>query len=155
MVARGEVGLVIATILNSTHLMTPAQYIICVVVIVLTAIASPIMLTIGFKKLEEQEKTYPVEFSLKIGPFKQLSLRYLFDIICAQLEKDEKIQPIIAFSEGKKILTLDDTKIILEPEKGITFKGNEEQINEILTNLKISLIHDIELIPGSEFDQFT
>ncbi len=156
MAARGEVALIIATILNGTHLITPNQYIICVAVIVLTTIVSPIMLSIGFKKLEEQEKMCPIEFSQKIGPFKHLSSRYVFDIICAQLERGKKMQPIIAFSEGKKILTLkNDTKIILEPEKGITFKGKEFVVREILNKLKNALNQDFELIPGTEYDEFT
>ncbi len=48
MVARGEVGLVVSTILRGTGLITSPQYTIAVVVIVLTTIATPIMLAIGF-----------------------------------------------------------------------------------------------------------
>lgn len=156
MVARGEVGLVIATILNGTGLMNSSQYIICVAVIVLTTIASPIMLTIGFKKLEDEEKTCPIEFSIKIGPFQHLSLRYVFDIITSQLEKGKNMQPIIAFSEGKKILTLkDDTKIILDPEKGITLRGNEAKIKQILNKLKFGLNTDVDTIPGTQYDEYT
>ena len=156
MVARGEIGLVIATILNNTGLLTPNQYIICVVVIVLTTIASPIMLTFGFKKLEELEKICPLEYSLKIGPFHHLSLRYVFDIISAQLEKGKKMQPIVAFSEGKKILTLkDDTRIILDPEKGITFKGQEAKVKQILNKLKFALNQDLDTIPGTQYDEYT
>lgn len=44
MVARGEVGLVIATILLGEHLFTAQQYVLCVVIIVLTTVATPLLL---------------------------------------------------------------------------------------------------------------
>ncbi|MBD3273557.1 hypothetical protein GF385_04390 [Candidatus Dependentiae bacterium] len=148
MVARGEVGLVIATILNSTHLMSTKQYVICVAVIILTSITSPIMLLIGFKKLEKGGDES--EFALTIGPFKNISTRHLFDVISTYVEKYEKAKPIIALSEGKKVLTLSkNTKIILKPERGIILKGSETKIKRILSNIKSSLSHDIEKIPGN------
>lgn len=148
MVARGEVGLVIATILNGTNLISPKQYVICVAAIILTSIASPIMLLIGFKKLEETEK-YGA-FAISIGPFKNLSTRHLFDVITSYVEKTEQARPIIALAEGRKIITLSkNTKIILKPEKGIIFRGNEEKINNILKHTKMILHQDIENIPVS------
>ena len=48
MVARGEVGLVAATLLRSIDIINYPIYIISVVVIILTTIATPIMLAIGF-----------------------------------------------------------------------------------------------------------
>lgn len=151
MVARGEVGLVIATILNGTRLMTPNQYVICVAVIVLTTIASPIMLSIGFRELDKKEKTgdEEEEFSIKIGPFNYLSTRHLFDVITSTLEKEDKVTPIVALSEGKKIFTIEsqDIKVILIPDVGIVFKGNEDKIHEILDNLRAWLILDIDTIP--------
>ena len=149
MIARGEVGLVIATILNGTHLITPTQYVICVTVIVLTTIASPIMLSIGFDLLGKKEKPAEKEFCMRIGPFKYLSSRYIFDVISDQLEREEKVTPIVALSEGKKILNLEErnVEIILEPEKGIVFRGDEEKIREILDNLRNLLAHDVETIP--------
>lgn len=148
MVARGEVALVIATILNSTHLMSTKQYVICVAVIILTAIASPIMLLIGFKKLEKGEQK--AVFALTIGPFENISTRHLFDVITSYVEKTEQARPIIALSEGRKILTLSkNTKIILKPERGIILKGNENKIKNILKNIKSSLTKDIEQIPGT------
>lgn len=51
MVARGEVGLVVATILRGTQVITPEQYIMAVVVIILTTIATPLMLALGFSWL--------------------------------------------------------------------------------------------------------
>jgi Kef-type K+ transport system membrane component KefB len=56
MVARGEVGLVIATILHGSRIIAPDTYVIAVVVIVLTTIATPIMLAWGFSCYEQIEK---------------------------------------------------------------------------------------------------
>ncbi|MBD3231980.1 hypothetical protein GF322_04980 [Candidatus Dependentiae bacterium] len=151
MVARGEVGLVIATILNGTHLMTPNQYVICVAVIVLTTIASPIMLSIGFTELDKKKQPIDSEkeFSVKIGPFNYLSSRHLFDVITSILEKEEKVTPIIELSEGKKIFTVEgkNLKIMLIPDIGIVFKGDEIKIHDILDHVKSVLIGDIEAIP--------
>jgi Kef-type K+ transport system membrane component KefB len=147
MVARGEVGLVIATILNGTNLLTPHQYIICVTVIILTTIASPIMISIGFNRLAKKE--VEKEYSIQIGPFHYISSRYLFDIITYTLELEKTAKPIVTLSEGKKILTVgNDVKIILDSQEGINFKGNESKINTILNILKTTLYYDIEKIPG-------
>lgn len=148
MVARGEVGLVIATILNATNIISPKQYVISVVAILLTAIASPIMLLIGFKKLEKTGKDNA--FAISIGPFKNISTRHLFDVITYYVENSEPARPIIALSEGRKIISLSkNTKIILKPEKGIIFRGNEEKINRILKHIKMALNQDVENIPVS------
>lgn len=53
MVARGEVGLVIATILLGEHLFTAQQYVICVVVIVLTTVATPLLLAPVLRRMNE------------------------------------------------------------------------------------------------------
>ena len=60
MVARGEVGLVISSILYGAAILTPQQYIVSVVVIVLTTVAAPIMLGIGF---EYEERNYSLHSS--------------------------------------------------------------------------------------------
>jgi len=54
MVARGEVGLVVATLLRSMHVITQDLYVMSVVVIILTTIATPIMLSIGFSYSEQE-----------------------------------------------------------------------------------------------------
>ncbi|MBU4269724.1 cation:proton antiporter [Candidatus Dependentiae bacterium] len=146
MVARGEVGLVIATILNSTNLMSANQYVVCVTVIILTSIISPIMLLFGFKQLET--KPSDKEFSTIIGPFENLSTRYLFDTLYAYVEKTENMMPIIELSEGEKILTLsENTRIILNSNNAIEFKGNETKIKNILKNIKTQITHDLDKIP--------
>jgi len=152
MSARGEVGLVIATILlNSTNLMSQTQYIITVAVIIFTTLVSPILLSIGFNKLEKkfEEKI----FEIKIGPFQNISTRYLFDILSANLEIHEQTKAIISLPEGGKILTLKKVKIILNPEKGIIFKGNETKIRNILSRIKESLQQDVEKIPVPLLDE--
>lgn len=50
MVARGEVGLVVSTILFGSSIIAMHQYVVAVVVIVLTTVVTPIMLEIGFQK---------------------------------------------------------------------------------------------------------
>ncbi|MCK4650809.1 cation:proton antiporter [Candidatus Babeliales bacterium] len=148
MATRGEVALVLSTILKSANIINTSQYVICVTVIVLTAIFSPILLSIGFKKLDKLKKEEEKEFSITIGPFKYISSRYLFDMLSSNLEKTHKINPIITLAEGKKILTAGKyIKIILDPQTGITFKGKESSIKIILENLKISLNIEIEKIP--------
>jgi Kef-type K+ transport system membrane component KefB len=52
MVARGEVGLVVATLLRSMHVIGQDLYVMSVVVIIFTTIATPIMLSIGFSYSE-------------------------------------------------------------------------------------------------------
>lgn len=59
MIARGEVGLVIATILHGSHIITADKYVIAIVVILLTTIATPIMLALGFSRLDTVESTPP------------------------------------------------------------------------------------------------
>ncbi|MFC1894403.1 cation:proton antiporter [Candidatus Dependentiae bacterium] len=150
MVARGEVSLVIATILKSTCLMTSNQYVICVSVIVLTTITSPIMMALGFNKLVvHKELLDEDEFCMKIGPFSYLSTRHMFDVISMYVEQAKEMNPIIELAEGNKILTLEkgNVEIILYPDKGIIFKGDEHKIREILDGLKSWLSHDVETIP--------
>lgn len=52
MVARGEVGLVISTLLRGAGLIDQRLYVICIVGIVLTTIMTPLLLAIGFKQLD-------------------------------------------------------------------------------------------------------
>lgn len=56
MIARGEVGLVMATIMRSSGLLNEEWYIIAVVVLVLTTIATPILLSQGFKWASSNQK---------------------------------------------------------------------------------------------------
>ena len=65
-------GLVIATILGGKLILTEEQYVLCVVVIILTTVASPFMLSAGFAWLDSVEKAERVKYkdvTVKIGTF--------------------------------------------------------------------------------------
>jgi len=81
MVARGEVGLVVATLLYGSQMLNQSQYSIAVVTIVLTTIAAPIMLSLGFTWLERQDLGTDRIFTLKLGQFSALGTEYVFALI--------------------------------------------------------------------------
>ena len=150
MATRGEVALVLSTILKSSNILNTRQYVICVTVVILTAIISPILLSFGFKRQDKLQKRKGERYSVIIKNFKYISSRYLFDIISSNLEKTHKIKPIIDLVEGKKVLTVgkQNIEIILDPEIGIQFSGKEEKIRPILDNLKTELNKEVEKMPG-------
>lgn len=149
MVARGEVGLVIATILRGASLISPQSYVLCVVVIVLTTIATPIMLSIGFSYADkiDQEKHY----KLNIGKFKAIGTDRMFAIIARVLEKDKSLNTMVAISEGRQIIDLEghQVTVFLLPTKGIVFEGNQAKILSIVADLKQALQMEIEHIKES------
>jgi len=152
MVTRGEVGLVIATILYGSQLILPAQYIIAVVVIVLSTIAAPIMLAIGFDRLRME----PVEgmdelFALNIGMFPTIGTTQMFNIIVGKIGESGIFKTSIQFSDDRKIVNIEgeDVKIILCPDEGILFKGNQHKINEILSIVRNAIVHDVERLSTS------
>ncbi len=150
MVARGEVGLVLATILKGTQLINSQQYVICVTVIVLTTIVTPIMLSFGFHHLDKVLKMKAAKElrAIKIGPFKYLSPRQVFAMMTT-IHLPSPIKSVVQLSEAKKVLTLSNNlKAILKPEEGIFIEGNEKQINDLLSALKIALDQDVNLIPA-------
>lgn len=55
MVARGEVGLIVSTILYGAHIFSQQQYVIVVVVVTLTTIISPILLVPALKKIRHDD----------------------------------------------------------------------------------------------------
>jgi Kef-type K+ transport system membrane component KefB len=146
MVARGEVGLIIATILNGTKIITLEQYVIAVVVIVLTTIATPIMLSIGFYYQEMQGKAEAAPVSLNLGLFDVIGTTHLFNIIIGRIEALKTYKTSVQFSEGRKIVTIQDydLKIILCPDKGIIFEGDKEHINIILNLVQGAVLKEIE-----------
>jgi len=149
MVARGEVGLVISTILRGAHIITPEQYVICVVVIVLTTIASPVMLSVGFywlDKVEAEQEVVYKDVTVNLGMFNVIGTYQMFNIIVGRLERSKIFQnSTIIFSEGRRIANLEghNVKIIYSPDEGIIFKGNEGKIKKILAMVKNSIISDI------------
>jgi len=152
MVARGEVGLVIATILNGKGLISPEQYVISVVVIVLTTIASPMMLSAGFYWLDKIEKAERVKYkdvSVNIGIFDVVGTFQMFNIIIGCLEVSPEYKtPTVIFSEGQRIASIEENnvKIIYTPDEGIEFKGSEKEIKKILKMVKKYISTDIKHI---------
>ena len=148
MVARGEVGLVVATVLKGGQVISPVEYVISVVVIVMTTIVTPIMLSYGFRL---EGGAQPKEFSLKLGHFSKTGTLSMFNIIVRLIEQDKHWGTTVSFNQDKKILTLEkeSVSIIYDAEGGLTFKGDQNIINNILDLVKDSLSEDIQkLTPG-------
>jgi len=151
MIARGEVGLVIATILKGSNIINTEQFMIAISTIVLTTIATPIMLGIGFDilnrktKIKEETKT----LAIQIGPFKHLSPRQIFNIINTTIHIPAKAHSVVQLSEGRRILTLSKKlKVILAPDaEGITVEGTKYQVKELLEALNKALKEDFSIIP--------
>jgi len=152
MVARGEVGLVIATILHGSWVLAHDVYIMAVVVIVLTTIASPIMLSIGFSVLDLRLKVRkkPGEYILNIGLFRAIGSTQMFNIIMGRIEALPAFKSTsIQFSEGRKIINIEGhgVKVILCPDEGILFEGNKKKIEQILRAVKSSVTNELERLP--------
>lgn len=152
MVARGEVGLVIATILHGSWVLAHDVYIMAVVVIVLTTIASPIMLSIGFFMLDLRliARKKPGEYILNIGLFHAIGSTQMFNIIMGRIEALPAFKSTsIQFSEGRKIVNIEghDVKVILCPDEGILFEGNKKKIEQILRAVKSSVTNELERLP--------
>lgn len=147
MVARGEVGLVVSTVLYGSKVISPYQYVIAVVVIVLTTIAAPIMLGVGFYWLRQLE-TYerPQEFTLNIGLFPIIGTMQMFNILVGRLKANGEYQTSVQMSEGRKIVNVEglQVRLILCPDDGIILKGNHEHINHLLHIVKQAIEHDVE-----------
>lgn len=149
MVARGEVGLVIATILYGSHIIAQSQYVIAVVVIVLTTIATPIMLAAGFSRLEagESEQNY----ELNIGLFKVIGTTHMFNIIVDCLRESDHVNYSVDMSEGRTIVSINGTgtgssqqvKIILCPDDGIIFEGNRAAVARIIGLVKEAISEEL------------
>ena len=159
MIARGEVGLVIATILSGKQILSPEQYVICVVVIILTTVASPMMLSVGFYWLDKREKRQRVTYkdvSVNIGMFDVVGTFQMFNIILGRLDASQKFKtPTVIFSEGRRIATLEENnvKIIYSPDEGIVFKGDEKDIKDILKLVKSSILSDVKNISQGAIEQ--
>jgi len=146
MIARGEVGLVVATILQSAQVISPHQYVVAVVVIILSTIAAPIMLALGFHWLEIIPGKKRDEFTLNIGRFKVIGTRQMFNIIMGRIEASGSYKTSVRMSEGRTIASIEgqDVKIIYCPDESIIFKGDKERIKEIIHLVKGSIDHDVE-----------
>jgi len=156
MVARGEVGLVVATILHGAHILPQDMYVMAVVVIVLTTVASPIMLGIGFaafdKTMKLKETAKSSEYSLNIGLFKIIGSNQMFNIIVRKIESFPSFKATsIVMAEGRQIVNVEgqDVKVILSPGEGIFFEGNKRKIEQILQAVKKSVQAEAERLSES------
>lgn len=151
MVARGEVGLVVATILRGSQIITAESYVLCVVVIILTTVAAPIMLSIGFSRMEMLlEKEGDRLYKLKLGKFRLVGTQQMFNIISGYLEAHKKANTRARFSEGRKIIDVEghDIQVIFSPNEGIIFEGEREKIVQLVSEVKQEVIHELEEMPS-------
>lgn len=149
MVARGEVGLVVATLLKGVGILGFSIYIVCVVVIILTTIISPMLLMLGFKWLECHSAMHDEQdYSLNIGRFAALGTMQMFNIIVGIVQDAKNVNSTIELSEGRKIANLEGlgVKIIYTPELGIILEGKRQKIDEILQLVQRKVIDEVEHI---------
>jgi len=146
MVARGEVGLVVSTVLNAARIISPEQYVIAVIVIVLTTIASPIMLSIGFSYEESRRVVEFAPVSLNLGLFDVIGTKHLFNIILGRIESLMGLKTTVHLSEGRRIVTIRDydVKIILCPDVGILFEGNKDNVNTIMSMVRDAVQKELD-----------
>jgi Kef-type K+ transport system membrane component KefB len=150
MSARGEVGLVVASIL-SRDILTHNAYIMAIVVIVLSTIASPIMLSLGLYFFDRRTKTQEKmgDYRLNIGTFNVIGSSQMFTIILGVLAGfPEFKRTTVALDGGRKIVHVrgHNVKIILSPHEGIMFEGDREKIEQIVVAVKHSMACEIERI---------
>lgn len=148
MVARGEVGLVVTTILFGSGVISPSHYVIAIVVIVLTTVATPIMLAQGFERLALTVKDQV--FMLNIGLFSCIGTTQMFHIIMGNLEKNGIHPTVVQISDGSTVANLEEAnvKIILNADEGILFEGDREKIETIVRTVKESIIDDVVGLRG-------
>ena len=119
MVARGEVGLVVATLLKGIGILDFSIYIVSVVVIILTTIISPMLLMLGFKWADSHpENQIDLGYKINIGQFKSFGTLTMFNIILVMIESVKAVNTTITLSEDRKIANLEGlgVKIIYTPE---------------------------------------
>lgn len=147
MVARGEVGLVVATILRGAQIISPETYVLCVVVIVLTTVAAPVMLAIGFRMMDAKKSENQM-YSYDFGKFKVIGTKQMFNIISSRLEKNRSLSTTVQFSEGREIIDIEEyeMRVIYSPTHGIRFEGNQDKIGEFVAEIKADALHELEEI---------
>ena len=143
MVARGEVGLVVTTILFGSGIIGASHYVIAVVVIILTTVATPIMLAQGFERLALIGKNEV--FTLNIGRFSFIGTTQMFNIIMGCLEKSGLYRTVVQISDGCTVVNLEcsNVKIVSNSDDGILFEGDKEKIESIVRMVKEHIIEDI------------
>lgn len=150
MVARGEVGLVISTILRGSQVITADQYIIAVVVIVLTTIVTPFMLAVGFHRLALIPEA--VGYSFSLGNFGVMGTQQMFNIILGQIAAMGNYNTTVEMSEGQKIVNLEgkNVKLFYDPQEGIIFRGDRKKIEEIVSGVRKAMLEELERLPDNK-----
>ncbi len=141
----------ISYIFYESRLILPQQYAVAVVVIILTTIAAPIMLAFGFERLRLRPIKEDQVFALNVGLFPIIGTTQMFNIIVGRLEASGQYRTSVRMSENRKVVNIEGlhVEIILCPEKGILFKGDIAQINEMLALIKRLVIQNIERLSPS------
>ncbi len=149
MVARGEVGLVISTILRGSQIITADQYVIAVVVIILSTIVSPLMLAVGFFLLEKTSVGEADDYVCNLGLFNTVGTTHMFSIILSSIDAMGVYKTSVSISEGCQIVSLEghNVKIIFDPEEGIIFRGNRSKIEDIINKVRMSIVEDLDRLP--------
>ncbi|OGT35246.1 MAG: hypothetical protein A3F11_11140 [Gammaproteobacteria bacterium RIFCSPHIGHO2_12_FULL_37_14] len=131
MVARGEVGLVIATLLKNMQVINLSLYTISVVVIILTTILTPILLSFGFR-LSKKTETTEIK-TLKLTGFDIVTSKFMFAMLMNLLEKTKHSCSYIKLSESHIVADFqkDKVDIIYSPE-GITLRGKYESVDQFM-----------------------
>lgn len=145
MVARGEVGLVISTLLKSTGIIDQSSYVICVVVIVLTTLATPLLLSIGFNFLSEKVSDTNEFVKIELGRFKVVGTKHIFDLILQVLEEKKMKGSEILLSEGKILINLEgfEVEVLYDPATGIVIQGNKETVKKLIQLVNVEIEKDL------------
>lgn len=148
MVARGEVGLVVTTILYGAHIFNAQQYAIAVAVIVLTTVAAPVMLAIGFKYMLVEPIDQNSRLVLNASLFPTLGITRLFHIIVDGIPATGHFNMVTHIDEGREVVTLEGerVKVILCPEEGIVFEGDVAKITTTVDAVKKVIAQELERI---------
>lgn len=146
MVARGEVGLVVASLMYSSQLITEQQYAIAIVVIVLSTIAAPIMLAIGFAQEYRIESKEVMSYNL--GEFSVIGTTALFNALISFINTQGMSTSTAQINEGKTVLSIagEDIKAVLEVGKGISIEGKRQSVLELIKGFYDSLYDQLEPI---------
>lgn len=126
MVARGEVGLVVASLLASAGIISAQWYNISVVVIVLTTVATPLLLALGF---DREKRNAQCEYVLSLtGSLNAEDINFVFNRL-----QSYGLTAHINQANGITRISIVDPKIAIEIEKDrASIAGDTAAVNNIL-----------------------
>lgn len=147
MVARGEVGLVVATLLRRIGILGEEMYIVAIVVITFTTLLTPLLLALGFsyeKKFKRHEQ--PVFKRISLGHFDVLGTKMIFEAMLQVLEAHEMVATVVMLEEGRYAINVEDKKIeiIYDPQEGIILFGEMDIIKQVVLLVKNNLQLDLK-----------